>query len=348
MYLKNHWYVASTIDELDNGPIARTIMDVPLVLARFPDGQYGALEDACPHRRLPLSKGTMIAEGLQCGYHGLTFDAGGACTRAPYDATIPKLARVTTYPVQQRFGWLWIWMGDPALAEDVPVAPLLEPYFQNNTFHHLRGYHYVKGYYELLIDNLLDLSHTDIVHKGVLGFDSPKVADVRYDVQGDTISVPREVKGEPTPAFLTYRYKPGTPIDFWTDMTWQLPANYVLNVGGTPAGLPRSEGVFTLNIDLMTPETETTTHYFWTLSRDFEKDNPDFDAQMFKTVTFAFDQDVDVIEAQQTRLPHGDIRGMRLAACREDAPAMRARAILEKHYHAEREAAGLQEQMTHV
>ncbi|MEO0410522.1 MAG: aromatic ring-hydroxylating dioxygenase subunit alpha [Pseudomonadota bacterium] len=338
MYLKNHWYVAATLAELEDGPLARTVMDEPLVFANFPDGRYGALEDACPHRRLPLSKGTMVGEGLQCGYHGLTFDADGACVRAPYDTSVPKLACAKTYRVQAKYGWLWIWMGAPELADTTPIAPLLEPYFANTDFHHLYGYHYVKGYYELLIDNLLDLSHTDIVHKDVLGFDSPKIADVRVEVDGDEMFVPREVKGEPTPAFLTYRYAPGTPVDFWTDMTWQLPANYVLNVGGTPTGRPREEGVFTINIDLMTPETHTSTHYFWTLSRAFEQDNKDFDAQMMNTVGFAFDQDVDVIEAQQTRLPSGDIRGMRLAACREDAPAMRARALVENAYKQEQSA----------
>lgn len=118
-------------------------------------------------------------------------------------------------------------------------------------------------------------------------------------------------------------------------MAWEAPANYALNVGGCLPGEDRDTGVFTINIDLMTPETETTTHYFWTNSRTFAVEDTDLSEHLRSTASRAFDQDVEVIEAQHNRLPTGDIRGMRLATCREDAPAMRARSIVEKLYREE-------------
>lgn len=169
MLLRNYWYVAAQIDEIGEKPLARTILNEPVVIAQFPDGTVAAFEDACPHRRFPLSKGRMIEEGLQCGYHGLTFGPDGGCTLAPYDDRIPVLAKTKTYPLQKKYGWYWIWMGDPELADETPVSPLLDQYYSDE-YVHVYGYHYVKGNYELLIDNLLDLTHVDIVHVGVLGF----------------------------------------------------------------------------------------------------------------------------------------------------------------------------------
>ena len=118
MFLRNHWYVAASGSEIGRKPFRRIIMNEPVVFYRTEDGTPVALEDRCPHRRLPLSMGKLVGDDvLQCHYHGLRFDRTGACVRVPGQDMIPQTARVKTYPVVERYKWLWIWMGDPALAD---------------------------------------------------------------------------------------------------------------------------------------------------------------------------------------------------------------------------------------
>ena len=96
-YPRNQWYVAAFDDELQPGQLlARTYLGENVVLFRAPDGTPKALHDRCPHRFAPLSAGKLVGDAIQCGYHGLTFDAGGACIRNPH-GTAPKAACVKPY-----------------------------------------------------------------------------------------------------------------------------------------------------------------------------------------------------------------------------------------------------------
>ena len=104
MFLRNYWYVAASIPEIGRKPLRRIIMNEPVVFYRTEDGTPIALEDRCPHRRLPLSMGRLIENDvLQCHYHGLRFDRTGACVRVPGQDMIPATARVKSYPVVERY-----------------------------------------------------------------------------------------------------------------------------------------------------------------------------------------------------------------------------------------------------
>ena len=120
MFLRNYWYVAGYDHEVGRRPLARVILGEPVVLYRLEDGMPVALEDRCAHRHLPLSMGKLVGDTLQCHYHGLRYDKGGVCVRVPGQDTIPRAARVKSYPVVERYRWLWIWMGDPAQANPTP------------------------------------------------------------------------------------------------------------------------------------------------------------------------------------------------------------------------------------
>jgi len=117
MFLKNFWYVAASDHEVARKPFGRMILGEPIVLFRKEDGTPVALEDRCVHRHLPLSMGKLVGDHLQCHYHGLRYDCTGRCVRVPGQNTIPPSAQVKSYPVVERYRWLWIWMGDPALAD---------------------------------------------------------------------------------------------------------------------------------------------------------------------------------------------------------------------------------------
>src|SRR4051812_33235300 len=113
-FLRNQWYVAATAREIGTIPLARLICCEPVVLYRGQSGKVAALEDRCPHRKAPLSKGEVVGDDIRCGYHGVQFDAAGACTNIPSQPTIPRGFCAKSYPVVERNALIFIWMGDPA------------------------------------------------------------------------------------------------------------------------------------------------------------------------------------------------------------------------------------------
>src|SRR5215469_4937089 len=170
-FLRNCWYVAAWASEVGREPFARVFLDRPVMLYRTTDGEAVALEDRCCHRNLPLSMGKIEGDDIRCGYHGLKFDRTGACVEIPGQSQIPPDARVARYPLTERWGLLWIWMGDASVANEALLPKwhyLAEP-----------GWSVIKGNdakpipmkcnWELNNDNLLDLSHVTFVHPSTLG-----------------------------------------------------------------------------------------------------------------------------------------------------------------------------------
>ena len=123
MFVRNAWYVAAWDDEIGRQPFARTLLDEPIVMYRKEDGGIVALEDRCCHRFLPLSRGVLQGDRLQCSYHGMIYDGTGACVEIPWQAEIPSAARVRAYPVVERHRWVWIWMG---AAEDADAKTITD------------------------------------------------------------------------------------------------------------------------------------------------------------------------------------------------------------------------------
>ncbi len=122
MFLRNFWYVCAQPEEVTRTPLARTICDEPIVLWRTENGTAVAFEDRCCHRRMPLHKATIVGDRLRCHYHGLEFEPSGECVHVPGQTTVPPGAAVKTYPVVERYKWLWIWMCDPAVADVAAVT----------------------------------------------------------------------------------------------------------------------------------------------------------------------------------------------------------------------------------
>src|SRR5688572_17787209 len=117
MLVRNQWYVAASAEEIGRALTGRWICGEPVVLYRTEAGQPVILDDRCPHRRYALSKGRLIGDVVQCGYHGMEFGADGKCVRIPGQTNIPPRLRARVYPVAERDGWIWMWVGDPVLAD---------------------------------------------------------------------------------------------------------------------------------------------------------------------------------------------------------------------------------------
>src|SRR6266702_3990608 len=122
MLLRNAWYIAAWADEISGEPLARRICNDPVVLFRDGAGKVGALADCCCHRAAPLHRGTVVDAGIQCGYHGLVFDGSGHCVAIPGQRLIPEDTRVCSYPAVEKDQLVWLWMGDPALADPARIV----------------------------------------------------------------------------------------------------------------------------------------------------------------------------------------------------------------------------------
>jgi len=155
-FLQNAWYVAAWSSELGDDPIGRYFLDQPVVMYRDSARRPVALTDRCPHRFAPLHLGRVQGDRIACGYHGLVFSSDGRCVHTPHgDNTIPAKADLRSYPVVERDGVIWIWMGNPASADP---SQIIDTHFMVDPgFAPVAGYLHVKANYQLIIDNLLDL-----------------------------------------------------------------------------------------------------------------------------------------------------------------------------------------------
>jgi phenylpropionate dioxygenase-like ring-hydroxylating dioxygenase large terminal subunit len=330
-FLQNCWYVAAHAHEVPPGALfQRRILDRSVVLFRDKAGVGQALADRCPHRFAPLRLGKIRDGNIECGYHGLQFDGSGQCVHNPHGQAIPRAARVQTYPLVERHGFLWIWPGDPAKANGdlIPHYESLSP----TKWKILRGYMRIAANYLLESDNILDLSHIEFVHPGFFGSEAIRAAKTQVVQEGNTVHSRRLTNAEILPPFLDQSFDArGRRVDRWLNTRWDPPALMELDVGATLTGRPHAEGRSIPGCHFFTPESASVTHYFWTYSRDYERDNTALDEEIMKGVTFAFEhQDRPIIEAQQENVGDNDLMSLAPVMLAGDAAAVRARRVLQK------------------
>ncbi len=312
-FVRNAWYAGAFASEVVDQPLARVLLNEPVVFYRQPDGLPVALQDRCCHRQLPLSAGRVVGERLVCGYHGMEFDATGACVHVPGQDAIPRSARVRSFPVVERHRMIWIWMGEPARAD----PDLIEDFhWLDDPGWRWKGTVYgVKANYRLIVENLLDLNHLPFVHRSTIGNMAVVDAKVTVEQQGDTVTVTRWMLDSPPPPSYVKAGASGN-VDRWQIITYTPPTNVRLHTGGCPVGTrapegARAGGIAFRNLNMITPETERSTHYFWAEAHDFDIDKPEVTDFVFAQFDEAFREDWVVFEAQQ--------RAMDLAP---DAPRM--------------------------
>lgn len=343
MFLRNAWYVAAWATELDGGPLGRTILNEPVVLFRTPDG-VAALEDRCCHRGLPLSLGKAIGDRIQCGYHGLEFDASGACVRIPGQSRIPPGAEVRSYPVAERYGWIWIWTGDPARADE----SLLPDWWwcEDPAWKTIPGRGgkpmYVEANYLLISDNLFDIAHLTYVHSTSIGSDAIVDFPSRTERFDRRVVMTRIVPDRPPAPFWKKAGGFDGNVDRWAITTSDLPA-YIVNDAGTvrkgtgivPGRVDEANGVEMKVMNLPTPETETTTHYFYAHARHFKVDSPEWDEIYRTQFTSVFEEDQVVLNAQQARM--SSMPGANEIDINSDAPNIQVRRMLGELIAAEQQ-----------
>jgi phenylpropionate dioxygenase-like ring-hydroxylating dioxygenase large terminal subunit len=330
-YLAGHWYVAAFVHEITTQPIRRVLFDLPIVLYRTHDGQAVALSDVCPHRRAPLHLGRVIGNEIACPYHGLRFEPSGKCSHNPNFRDPTPNVRARRYAVVERYNMVWIWMGeaDSATPTTIPdfnriAAPDVKP---------VHGYLRINAREPLISDNLLDLSHTEFLHPYLAndGFNSRLQQDMRQD--GDTVFSLYSIANEPMTPLLAQLWDkdPITHADMRFHMRWEPPSCLLLEVGAAAPGRAGAEGVTAYVSHLLTPESATATHYFWTFARDSRKGDQQFDAHLQASISQAFlDEDAPIIEWQERYEQLPDLKPPARQFLRGDAGGARARRVVEK------------------
>ncbi|MBF8178209.1 aromatic ring-hydroxylating dioxygenase subunit alpha [Herminiimonas contaminans] len=302
----NAWYAAAYDVELKRELLPRTICKQKIVMYRQLNGTAVALEDACWHRLLPLSKGTLAGDTVICGYHGLTFNPSGRCVEMPSQETMNPSACVRSYPVAEKHRLVWLWPGDPTLADESKIPDLhwnddSEWAGDGQTIH-------AKCDYRLVIDNLMDLTHETFVHGSTIGH--REIAEAPFEVTYDDkfVTVTRWMTDLNPPAFWKGALKHHTGwdgnVDRWQIVRFEAPNTVTIDVGvaktgtGAPEG-DRSQGVNGFVLHTLTPETETTCHYFWSICRNYRLSDQATTQNHKAAVHGIFKEDENILEAQQ-------------------------------------------------
>lgn len=333
-FLRNTWYMAAWSDEIPDGELFnRTILGESILLYRQEDSTIAAISNRCPHRFAPLSMGKLCGNAVQCPYHGLQFDSAGTCVHNPHgDGKIPAAARVKAYPVEARHLAIWVWMGDaeqadPSLIPDYSFLADAKPTARNT------GYLYSTCNYQLLCDNIMDLSHVDFLHPTTLGGGAlSRVGAQVSELDQNRVRILWEAKNEiAPPAFAVHMPDPSAPADVWSEVIWSAPSLMHLSAGVTQPGAPHSEGVSSSNLHIMTPESDHTTHYFFANTRSFLQEDADFNSFIDKILVGVFaEEDKPMVEGQQELMGTAEFWSLKPLLLPGDAGAIRARRIMDR------------------
>lgn len=318
MFLRNVWYVAAWDHEVGSGLKPIKVLGEEIVLFRKTNGEVAALEDACPHRKLPLSMGRIKGDQVECGYHGLTFDCTGTCTRVPGAEKIPHVAQVQSYPIVERYGLLWIWMGDADKAD--PSLIFAVDHWDDPAWGINKGESMaLECNYLLMTDNLLDPSHVAWVHPTSFGNTAAEASPLETTVGENGVTVWRWMLDTPPAPFYAPYLKFKGNCDRKQHYEVRYPSHAIIRAIFTPSGTggegkPLHPDVFLMDsYNFMTPVDENTTKYYWFQMRNFAPDDAEISAQFAKSVRGAFEEDRAVLAAVQKgmtnkRTPHLDLK----------------------------------------
>lgn len=340
-WLEDAWYVAGWDGEIASAPMARTICGVPMMFYRKLDGSVVAMRDACPHRMLPLSMGIREGDSIRCKYHGLKIGPDGGAQEMPLKSD-PVNTRVCaeTYATFERHRFVWVWIGNKAKADPELIPDLWPCSADGWTFD--GGYYHVECDYRLMIDNLMDLTHETYVHSDSIGQAEILEAPLECEVEGNSVLLWRWMPGIDAPPFWRSALRKEGPVDRWQICNFLLPSSVMIDVGVAPVGAgatlaDHDQGVRGMVVDCMTPETETSHHYFWGMARNFESDDAGATARLKAAQGGVFAEDKVILEAQQRAINANP--DLKLNAYAIDQGGVRARQIITRSIKAQTEAA---------
>jgi phenylpropionate dioxygenase-like ring-hydroxylating dioxygenase large terminal subunit len=339
MFLKNCWYVGAWDHELIDGKLlSRMLLNEHVLLYRGESGKVVAMNDRCPHRGALLSAGRLEGDSVRCMYHGIKYDGSGKCTQIPGQDMIPPKLRVRTYPVHEAGHLIWIWMGDPAKADIAQIVDF--PYLRDPAWKGLPGYLHYDANYVLIVDNLSDLAHLAFVHVATLGgseeyayVTKPAViekAERGYRLERWHMNI------DPPPFHKKVIANKHDKVDRRNTVNMYIPGIFYMETMFAPAGQGAEKGVMVpgtreyRNCQYMTPETDRTTHFFWSYLNNFEGDDTTISRSLLDSLIEGFMEDKAIIERQQQTLEEDPSFEKQMLAIMADAPLVHFRRTLGK------------------
>ena len=335
VYVRDCWYVAAWSHEVTTeGLFTRTILGEPILMMRIASGEVVALDNRCCHRGAPLSIGRREGDCVRCMYHGLKYDASGACVEIPGQSQVGRHVRVKSYPVAERNKWLFVWMGDPQRAD-----PALLPDNSANDdpkVQYLPDYMHYDVNYLWIADNLMDFSHLSYVHEATLG-GSPQIAQSKPEMQQIErgLRVLRRVRDvPPAPYHRDFGDFEGN-VDRWFHYDFVVPGILLMHSGLKPPGRGWDdfEGALHLySCQALTPESDGSTHYFFMQGHSFGLGDFGLTETIRRSVVRAFEEDKVMISAQVALLERAP---MKMTPIFADAGLNRFRALVRQMAEAE-------------
>ncbi|WP_199431092.1 aromatic ring-hydroxylating dioxygenase subunit alpha [Qaidamihabitans albus] len=334
-FARNQWYVAAYGREIGRELFPRTILGEPIVFYRTEAGEAVALADRCVHRRYPLSESRLDGDRIVCGYHGFTYDQSGTCVSVPGQGRIPRTARVPSYPLVEQDSFVWVWIGDRDRADPalVPRAPWLD----DPAYTTVSGMEPLAARYELLVDNLMDLSHETYLHGGYIG--TPEVANTpittEVDEENEIIYVSRHMADAECPSFYAKSTGIEGRITRWQDIEYHPPCLYLLHSRIAPVGvLPNDDGTDpdAFHVEVVyaiTPETEHSTHDFWAVARDFALGDEEVSAFLAESNRTVVLQDVTALDILE-KVVENERDGYQELSVNIDTGGLAARRFLKR------------------
>jgi vanillate O-demethylase monooxygenase subunit len=338
----NAWYVAAWDHEVTRKPMARRIADRPLALYRTEDGKAVALADACWHRLAPLSLGKTVGkDGIQCPYHGIVYNSAGRCASMPAQESINPSATVPSFPVVERYRFVWVWLGDPTKADPGLVPDMHQmdsPDWAGDGQTILAPCNY-----QLVLDNLMDLTHEEFVHASSIGQEELSESEFVVTHDDRTVTVTRWMHNIDAPPFWLKNMRDKFPgfegkVDRWQIIRFEAPSTIRIDVGvakagtGAPEG-DRSQGVNGYVMNTISPETAKSCHYFWAFMRNYRLDSQLITTQLRNGVHGVFGEDEAMLTAQQEAIdanPDYEFYSLNI-----DAGGMWVRRLIERMLQAE-------------
>ncbi|WP_101048840.1 aromatic ring-hydroxylating dioxygenase subunit alpha [Macromonas nakdongensis] len=303
-FLRQAWYAAASSDEVGAGLLARTLLNEPVLLYRLESGEPVALLDRCAHRFAPLSLGRRCGDEVVCPYHGMRYGPDGVCTQVPGQATVPARARVHRYPTLERYGLVFVWMGDPARADARHLVSIAQ--YGQAGWGLSRGHALFHACLDNILDNLIDPAHTTYVHPRTIGSDAGADVAVQAELEGaDTLVCGRWVNDAPAVPMVQRFAPPDGPVDRWQFYRVRLPCTSWVDFGSLPAGSPHTPEAMdaapyrVISYAFLTPQDAEHTHYFSFQLRNFAADDGAVTAEFNALYRATFDEDRVLLEAIQ-------------------------------------------------
>lgn len=333
--LRNCWYPAAHSEWLRPASLQRrVIVEEGLVFFRGRDGLARALADRCPHRFARLSLGALTEQTVKCKYHGLEFGFDGRCVLNPHgNGKIPDRLSVGAYPVEERHGFIWVWMGENARADAslIPNLSWLDEASPNATYW---GSDQTPVNYQLSQDNLMDFSHVDHLHTA---FESTGLSGATGNVRLEKDSVVTDWEWDADQPYLFYRdHMPSGPVRSWTRVTWRAPATIIVWIGSVTRGGRREDGCYSLGVHALCPETGATTHHNYALTRNYALDDAELTNAMraaLGSVNMA--EDVPMIQSCQEEMGGAELLDLHPVLLQNDKGVIGARKLLDRLIKAE-------------